>query len=128
MGQGPGDPGGIGAGGRGDDSAGGDGQGDGTPRVRSGTGAAAGAAIRPSSQPIAAWGPNRLDVFVTGTDSALYLKWYGGAWGPSLTGYEYMGGTISALREAGQPEDRTQEEIMPAYIQGGASGTLVLNQ
>jgi repeat uncharacterized protein DUF346 len=48
---------------------------------------------------VAAWGPNRLDVFVTGTDSALYHKWWNGAaWGPSLTGYEYMGGVISAFR------------------------------
>ena len=33
-----------------------------------------------------AWGPNRLDVFVIGTDSALYHKWWDGAtWGPSVT-------------------------------------------
>jgi hypothetical protein len=45
---------------------------------------------------VVAWGPNRLDVFVTGTDSALYHKWWNGsAWGPSVTGYEYMGGVIS---------------------------------
>jgi hypothetical protein len=42
-----------------------------------------------------AWGPNRLDLFVIGTDSALYHKWWNGsAWGPSLTGYEPMGGVI----------------------------------
>ena len=47
------------------------------------------------------WGPNRLDVFVTGTDSALYHKWWdGSAWGPSVTGYEYMGGVISDFRVA----------------------------
>ena len=47
-----------------------------------------------------AWGPNRLDVFVIGTDSALYHKWWNGsAWGPSLTGYENMGGVI-----VGHPE------------------------
>ena len=34
---------------------------------------------------VRAWGPNRLDIFVIGT---------GSAWGPSLTGYEAMGGTI----------------------------------
>ena len=34
-----------------------------------------------------AWGPNRLDMFVIGTDGALYHKWWNGsAWGPSLTG------------------------------------------
>ncbi|MGH8587699.1 MAG: hypothetical protein ACREWE_16455 [Gammaproteobacteria bacterium] len=30
-----------------------------------------------------------------GTDSALYHKWWdGSAWGPSLNGYEAMGGAI----------------------------------
>ena len=34
-------------------------------------------------------------MFVVGTDSALYHKWWNGsAWGPSVTGYEFMGGTI----------------------------------
>jgi hypothetical protein len=47
---------------------------------------------------VTAWGPNRLDVFVTGTDSQLYHKWWNGsAWGPSVTGYEAMGGVISAF-------------------------------
>ena len=42
---------------------------------------------------VATWGPNRLDVFVLGTDRALYHKWWDGSnWGPSVTGYEYMGG------------------------------------
>ena len=31
--------------------------------------------VRPSSSPVIAWGPNRLDVFVLGTDRALYHKW-----------------------------------------------------
>ena len=36
---------------------------------------------------VVCWGPNRLDVFVVGTDSALYHKWWNGsAWGPSVTG------------------------------------------
>lgn len=47
------------------------------------------------SGPAVAWAANRLDVFVIGTDSALYHKWWNGsAWGPSVTGYEGMGGTI----------------------------------
>ena len=47
---------------------------------------------------VTAWAANRLDVFVTGTDSALYHKWWdGSAWGPSLTGYERMGGVISSF-------------------------------
>ena len=48
-----------------------------------------------SSPEAVSWGPNRLDVFVLGTNSALYHKWWNGsAWGPSLTGYEHMGGRI----------------------------------
>ena len=42
---------------------------------------------------LATWGPDRLDVFVLGTDRALYHKWWdGSAWGPSVNGYEYLGG------------------------------------
>jgi hypothetical protein len=54
-------------------------------------------APRQSSSPVVAWGANRLDVFVIGTDRALYHKWWNGtAWGPSLTGYEGMGGTCTS--------------------------------
>jgi pregnancy-associated plasma protein-A/repeat uncharacterized protein DUF346 len=61
---------------------------------RSGIGLEA-AVPRGSGGPVGAWGANRLDVFVKGTDSALYHKWWDGlAWHPSLTGYEPMGGTI----------------------------------
>ena len=43
------------------------------------------------------WGNNRLDLFVVGTDAALYHKWWdGNAWGPSKTDYERQGGTIKA--------------------------------
>jgi hypothetical protein len=46
---------------------------------------------------VVAWGPNRLDVFVIGTNSQLYHKWWNGsAWGPSLTGYEAMGGVCTS--------------------------------
>ncbi len=53
-------------------------------------------ASQPSpSSPVVSWGPNRLDVFVTGTDSGMYHKWWGGSgWGPSITGYENMGGKV----------------------------------
>ena len=55
---------------------------------------------------VCSWGPNRLDVFVVGTDSALYHKWWdGSAWGPSLTGYERLGGVITQFRESGAMED-----------------------
>jgi hypothetical protein len=41
------------------------------------------------------WGGDRLDVFVVGTDRALYHKWWDGhAWGPSVTGYENQGGVV----------------------------------
>jgi hypothetical protein len=50
----------------------------------------------PTSGPVVSWGPNRLDTFVIGTDSALYHKWWNGSsWGPSVTDYEYMGGVIT---------------------------------
>ncbi len=45
---------------------------------------------------VVSWGSDRLDVFVLGTDSALYHKWWdGSAWGPSVTGYEYLGGVCT---------------------------------
>ncbi len=48
-----------------------------------------------ASSPVVSWGANRIDAFVIGTNSALYHKWWNGsAWGPSVTGYEFMGGTI----------------------------------
>ena len=63
---------------------------------RSTNGTAAGAPAQ-SSSPVVAWGANRLDVFVLGTDRALYHKWWNGsAWGPSLTGYEAMGGVCTS--------------------------------
>jgi baseplate J-like protein/repeat uncharacterized protein DUF346 len=44
---------------------------------------------------VASWGHDRLDVFVIGTDRALYHKWWdGNSWGPTTTGYEYMGGIV----------------------------------
>jgi ABC-type taurine transport system substrate-binding protein len=65
--------------------------------VRSAIGIGAGA-IRPSSSPVVAWGPNRIDAFVLGTDRALFHKWWNGsAWGPSVTGYENMGGTCTSV-------------------------------
>ena len=39
-----------------------------------------------ASGPVVAWGPNRLDAFVVGADSALYHRWWDGAsWRTSLT-------------------------------------------
>ena len=54
-----------------------------------------------SSGPVVAWGANRLDAFVMGTDWALYHKWWDGAnWGPAVTDYEYMGGVCTSAPEA----------------------------
>ncbi len=40
---------------------------------------------------VVAWAPNRLDIFVVGTDSALWHRWWNGsAWG----GWESLGGVI----------------------------------
>jgi Peptidase family M28 len=42
--------------------------------------------------PVVASAPGRLDVFVVGTDAAVHHKsWDGGAWQPSVTGYEPLG-------------------------------------
>ena len=62
---------------------------------------AGGAAPRQSSSPVLAWAANRLDVFVLGTDRAMYHKWWNGSsWGPSLTGYEAMGGVCTSVPQA----------------------------
>ena len=64
------------------------------PRISIGTTAGA---PRPSSSPVVAWGANRLDVFVLGMNRALYHKWWNGSsWGPSVTGYEVMGGVCTS--------------------------------
>ncbi len=58
-------------------------------------------APRQSSGPVVAWGANRLDVFVVGTDRRLYHKWWNGsAWCPSLTGYEAMGGVCTCVPQS----------------------------
>jgi Pregnancy-associated plasma protein-A/Repeat of unknown function (DUF346) len=68
------------------------------PRTAIGTTAGA---PRQSSSPVVAWGANRLDVFALGTDRALYHKWWGGsAWGPSVTGYESLGGICTSAPQA----------------------------
>ena len=62
-------------------------------------------------------------MFVTGTDSALYHKWWNGsAWGPSLTGYEFMGGVISAFRTDEEVEEKVE---MPMTLQDGGTQTLI---
>ncbi len=65
-----------------------------------GIGASAGTNRR-SSSPVVDWGPNRIDAFVLGTNRALYHKWWNGTnWGPSVTGYEAMGGICTSVPQA----------------------------
>jgi Pregnancy-associated plasma protein-A/Repeat of unknown function (DUF346) len=66
--------------------------------ARAEIGVSGGGAVRASSSPVVAWGANRLDAFVLGSDRALYHKWWSGsAWGPSVTGYEAMGGVCTCV-------------------------------
>lgn len=42
------------------------------------------------------WGANRLDLFVRGTNNAMYHKaWDGAQWLPGITGWESLGGTFA---------------------------------
>jgi Astacin (Peptidase family M12A)/Repeat of unknown function (DUF346) len=51
----------------------------------------------PASGPVVSWESDRLDAFVIGTDSALWHKWWNGsAWGPSVTGWESLGGICTS--------------------------------
>ncbi|MEU4197354.1 M43 family zinc metalloprotease [Kribbella sp. NPDC026611] len=62
---------------------------------------------------VVSWGANRLDAFVLGTDLALYHKWWNGSWGPSVGGYEYMGGIcMSAPEVASWGPDRLDAFVL----------------
>jgi hypothetical protein len=45
---------------------------------------------------VASWGANRLDIFVVGTDNALYHKAWDGSWYPSETTWENLGGQCAS--------------------------------
>ena len=46
-----------------------------------------------SAPEVAAWGPNRMDVFAVGTDHAMWHRWWdGNAWG----GWESLGGVLAS--------------------------------
>src|ERR1044071_1594510 len=49
-----------------------------------------------SSIAVASWGENRLDIFGLGTDNQMFHKAWNGAWRPSLTGWEPLGGIFSS--------------------------------
>ena len=90
------------------------------PRATIGTGGGGGGATpRQSSSPVLAWGANRLDIFVLGTDRALYHKaWNGAAWAPSATGYEAQGGIgTSAPQVVSWGENR-----LDVFVTGTDSG------
>jgi hypothetical protein len=71
---------------------------------------------------VVAWGPDRLDLFVTGTNGALFHKWWdGSAWGPSVSGYETLGGIISAFREGAEPTGELPELPAPRELPGTAA-------
>ncbi|MFI6831416.1 M43 family zinc metalloprotease [Kribbella sp. NPDC050241] len=63
---------------------------------------------------VVSWGANRLDAFVLGTDLAMYHKWWdGSSWGPSVAGYEYMGGVcMSAPEVASWSPDRLDAFVL----------------
>ncbi|TCN30028.1 repeat uncharacterized protein DUF346 [Kribbella orskensis] len=65
--------------------------------LNQGTGAVA--AMSEPAGPVVSWSSGRLDAFVVGTDKAMYHKWYDGGWGPSVGGYEYMGGVCMSAPE-----------------------------
>jgi hypothetical protein len=51
--------------------------------------------------PVVSWSSDRIDAFVLGTNRAMFHKWWNGsAWGPSVTGYENMGGICLDAPEA----------------------------
>jgi hypothetical protein len=64
--------------------------------------------------PAVSWSSDRLDAFVLGTDRAMYHKWWdGSAWGPSVGGYEYMGGVcMSAPEVASWGPDRLDAFVL----------------
>lgn len=45
-----------------------------------------------SGPDVSSWAAGRLDVFLRGTDNALYHKWYDGAW----SGWEHQGGVLTS--------------------------------
>jgi len=45
---------------------------------------------------VASWGPNRLDIFGLGTDNQMFHKAWNGAWHPSPTGWEPLGGVFNS--------------------------------
>ena len=42
------------------------------------------------------WGSNRLDIFALGTDNQMFHKAWDGAWHPSVTAWEPLGGVFAS--------------------------------
>ena len=76
---------------------------------------------------VTSWASDRLDVFVIGTDGGLYHKWWdGNAWGPSVTGYEALGGVISDFK-LDQPAPDQLPSDMPVGSPMARSDEAALN-
>ncbi|QNE23252.1 zinc metalloprotease [Kribbella qitaiheensis] len=68
------------------------------PNLNQGSNAAAGTPEPAGS--VLSWGADRLDTFVIGTDRAMWHKWWDGSnWGPSIGGYESLGGVCMSAPE-----------------------------
>jgi hypothetical protein len=63
---------------------------------------------------VVSWGADRLDAFVIGTDRAVWHKWWDGSnWGPSVSGYESLGGVcMSAPEVASWGPDRLDAFVL----------------
>ena len=48
--------------------------------------------LTPGDVSAVSWAPNRLDLFVRGTDSVIYHKYFDVSWEPSMTDWESLGG------------------------------------
>ena len=57
-----------------------------------------------SAPSMTAWGPNRLDLVSVDSSGVLQHKWFDGtAWGPSSTGWEWMGGWLGGRPALASP-------------------------
>jgi hypothetical protein len=52
--------------------------------------------VGPASAAVVSWAADRLDIFGLGTDNQMYHKAWDGAWSPSQTGWEPLGGVFNS--------------------------------
>ena len=54
--------------------------------------------IHTDNASVVSWGPGRMDLFYVGNDNAVYHKYFdSGAWGPSITNWESLGGSVRSI-------------------------------